>query len=173
MSIQDLTPWHWGKKGRDTENDLHPIQTLHHRIDHLFNDFMEGWTPGLFGHGTERALAGSLMTPRIDVIEEDREYRFMAELPGVDDDDIDLTIADGILSLRGEKKSEFRDEMEDDTYLRIERSYGTFERSFSLPVDADEDQVAASFDKGVLTIKVPKNEKTKAKAKKIKLKKAA
>lgn len=90
----------------------------------------------------------------IDVRENDKEIVFEAELPGIEEKDVQVSVRDGVLSLKGEKKSE-RDEKKD-TYHLVERSYGSFERSFTLPDSADQDKIAANFNKGVLRIVVPK-----------------
>lgn len=92
--------------------------------------------------------------PSIDVRETETEFVVEAELPGMDEKDVSVTLNNGILTLKGEKKSE-REEKKDDYHL-MERSYGSFQRSFRVADAVDADKVNASFDKGVLTVTMPK-----------------
>jgi HSP20 family protein len=92
--------------------------------------------------------------PSLDVKENDTSVIVEADLPGMDEKDINLTIQNGILTLRGEKKSERKDEGEN--YLVTERSYGSFQRAIRLPDGLDEDKAQARFEKGVLTVTLPK-----------------
>ena len=97
--------------------------------------------------------------PAVDVEETDNSYLFSAELAGLGKDDVEITFEDNVLTLSGERKIE-KDE-ENDNYHRIERSYGTFTRSFNLPSHVDSTKVEAKFDNGILTIEVPKSEQAK------------
>ena len=90
----------------------------------------------------------------MDVCEREKEYEITAELPGMDTSNIDVKLANGVLTIKGEKKEE-KEEKEKDYYLS-ERRFGSFQRSFQLPEGIDEDKIQASFEKGVLTIKFPK-----------------
>jgi HSP20 family protein len=105
------------------------------------------------------------MAPRLDVSETETEVRVEAELPGVDEKDIEVTLSNGRLLITGEKKQEKEEKKKD--YHLVERSYGSFARSIGLPFAADPEQVKASFAKGVLTVTVPKPAEVKAKEKKI------
>ena len=104
----------------------------------------------------------------MDVAETEKEYTVTAELAGMDEKDVDVTLQDGVLTIHGEKKTE-RDEKSERCCL-TERSYGTFSRSLSLPVEVEEDKIDASFKKGVLTIRLPKTPVAESKAKKIEIK---
>jgi HSP20 family protein len=104
--------------------------------------------------------AGAL-APAVDVTEADGEYRIRAELPGVAKDDVTVEIEHGVLNLRGEKKSR-RDE-KTEKGRRLECTYGAFSRSFTLPQDADADQISAKFDDGVLDVAIAKRPEAKAK----------
>jgi len=115
------------------------------------------------GFGARGALA-----PSIDVSENDKGIEVTAELPGVDEKDVEVTLADNLLTIKGEKKSE-REEKEEGSYVS-ERSYGSFQRSFSLPYEVDAGKVEAKFDKGVLKISLPKSPELKKKTKKIAIK---
>ena len=130
-----------------------PFAEMRAEMDRVFETFLG---PSFFTRRPlpSRAEPVGISAPNVDVRENDKEFVFEAELPGIDEKDIQVTVRDGMLSLKGEKKSE-RDEKKD-TYHLVERSYGSFERSFRLPDSADEEKIAANFNKGVLRIVVPK-----------------
>ncbi|WP_210259348.1 Hsp20/alpha crystallin family protein [Agrobacterium sp. a22-2] len=100
------------------------------------------------------AAAGGVMAPSVDIAENDGAITMTAELPGLSETDVDLSIHNGLLILKGEKKMEKTDEK--DNYHVTERRYGSFQRSMRLPPSVDEAAVSATFDKGVLTISMPK-----------------
>jgi HSP20 family protein len=100
-----------------------------------------------------------LSAPVVDITETDDRYQVSAEVPGVKKDDLTLEVQEGVLTLRGEKKQEREDENEKGR--RLERVYGAFTRSFSLPADADPDHIEASFKDGVLTVRIPKRPEAK------------
>src|SRR3954451_124463 len=132
---------------RDT--DVHPLFTLHREMNRMFEDVFRGFNLAPFGQS--RALEG-LAWPQIDVDETDKEVRITAELPGLYEKDVSLEIANGVLSISGEKKSE----SEDKDRRFSERYYGRFERRIPLE-DVDEDKASAAFKDGVLTVTVPKS----------------
>ncbi len=101
----------------------------------------------------------TLLAPTVDITESDDQYAVSAEVPGVKKDDLTLELQEGVLTIRGEKKQE-RDEKKEKG-RRLERYYGAFSRSFSLPSDADSDKVDASFTDGVLNITIPKKPEAK------------
>jgi HSP20 family protein len=113
---------------------------------------------------------GDGLTPRVDVKEEDKEIIVSAELPGMDQKDIDVTVTNDSVRISGEKKHEKEEEERD--YYRHERFCGTFDRVVDLPAEVDENKAEAEFSKGVLTVKLPKSEEAQAKQKKIKIKSA-
>lgn len=133
-------------------------------MDRFIDSMFGGRTgfPSLFG-----AAGGkfSAMSPSIDVRENGNEIVIEAELPGMEEKDVQLTFRDGVISIRGEKKSE-REEKKDDFHL-TERSYGSFERSFRLPDTVEVDKATASFDKGVLKVVLPKSAEAISREKKI------
>ncbi len=101
-------------------------------------------------------------TPRVDVTDDEKTITFHAELPGIPKENVKITVSDGrTLTIRGEKKRE--DKQEGKNYMRVERSYGSFARSFSLPENLNTDQISASFENGVLSVAIPKIEPTKPK----------
>ena len=151
MAIKDLIPRN--NKGREVgfqrATDVHPFFTLHREMNRMFDDMFRGFDLA------PRSLDG-LGWPQIDIDETDKELCITAELPGLDEKDVRLEIANGVLSISGEKKSE----SEDKARRFSERYYGRFERHISLE-DVDEDKVSAAFKNGILTITVPKSAEAK------------
>lgn len=130
-----------------------PFQTLHREMNRLFDDIMRGsWAGG--GQGGDRS--GGLLAPSMDVTETDKEVRIQAELPGVSEKDVELSLNDDLLTLRAEKRQERKEEREGAHVS--ERSFGTFRRSLRLPFHVEPDQVHAQFENGVLTVTLPKPE---------------
>ncbi len=125
-------------------------------INRLFDAFMSPFD------GNE---IRSTVSPNLDVAELKDKYEIKAELPGMDEKDINLSVEDGLLTISGEKKAE--NEEKDKGYYLKECSYGSFSRSVRLPENIAEDKIAAKFDKGVLTIDMPKKELLTSKARKI------
>ena len=137
-----------------------PLGRLRTEIDRLFEDFARP-ARGIFNFG----LSGFTPVPALEMAEKDREYRLTAELPGLKEEDVDITIGDGMLTLSGEKREE--EERKDEGFLLSERRYGRFERRIPLPADVDADTVSAEFKKGVLTITLPKDAKAAERTRKI------
>jgi HSP20 family protein len=163
MSVRDLIPW-----GRSTdraptvyrEEERHPFLALHREVNRLFDDVFRGFDMPLSFGGT----ASSLMRwPNVEISENNKEIRVVAEVPGLEEKDIEVLLDDSVLTLRGEKKSETEDK---DRHFS-ERFYGRFERRIPLGTDVEEDKVSANFKNGVLTIALPKDAKAQARAKRI------
>jgi HSP20 family protein len=152
-----------------------PFESLRHEIDRLFDDFGRGfWQP--FGRSLFAAepLFGRELTlptmPAVDVIESENAYELTAELPGMDEKNIEVKVVNGNLTIKGEKQEE-KEEKKKDYYLH-ERNFGSFERSFGVPEGVDADKIEASFKKGVLTVTLPKKAEAQKPAKKIEIKAA-
>jgi HSP20 family protein len=111
--------------------------------------------------GRDETMTVAEWAPLVDIMEDEAGYVIKAELPEVKKEDVKLTVQDGVLMLSGERK--FVKEEKDKKYHRVERAYGSFVRSFSLPEDADEDKVTADFKDGVLQVHLPKSEKARPK----------
>jgi len=122
-------------------------------VDQVFNDFLGAGS--LFGRSVGEGLRDAWV-PAVDVRETGPSFIFTAELPGLGKDDIEITLEENLLTLSGERQLDEKDEGE--TYHRIERIYGKFSRSFSLPSQVDNTKIAATFKDGLLTIEVPKSE---------------
>nr|WP_281357791.1 Hsp20/alpha crystallin family protein [Desulfobacter latus] len=99
-------------------------------------------------------ITGSLLKPRLDLSATDKEYTVSLEIPGVSEKDVNLELADDTLIIRGEKKQ--KKEEKKKNFYRLERSYGSFQRTLSLPEDADKDNIKADFKNGVLNITIPR-----------------
>jgi HSP20 family protein len=151
-----------------------PFRSLRTEMDQLFDRFSAG-----FGFPSLRRMFGmepawrtdSLLgdgVPAVDLTENDQAYKVTAELPGMTEKDIEVSITDDMLTVKGEKRQE-REEKEENRYLS-ERSYGMFQRSFSLPPGVDRDKLTAAFANGVLTITLPKTAEAKKQEKKIEVK---
>ena len=136
----------------DPFRDLSSIQE---RMNQIFEDALAR------SRGREEGLRSGMWTPAVDIYENNDSVVVKAELPGVEKDQISVEVKDGILSLRGERK--FEKEVKEESYHRIERSYGSFQRSFSLPVSVDQEKVTAHFRNGVLEVTLPKKEQAKPK----------
>jgi HSP20 family protein len=146
-----------------------PLESLHREIDRLFGEFGRGWSsPGgeLFGSGPIWQTV--IAAPAVDVTEDDKAYEVTAELPGMDEKNIEVNVADGSLTIKGEKKEEM-EEKKKDYYLR-ERHFGSFQRSFALPKGVDANKIEAAFKKGVLTVTLPKTAEAQKSQKKIEVK---
>lgn len=130
-----------------------PFQTFREEINSLFDRALS--RPfGFFDLPSLPSLGGALVMPKIDIHEGEKDVTLTAELPGVDEKDVELLVRDGVLTLRGEKRYE-KKEGEGDARV-VERHYGSFERRFTLPSDVDEEKISATFDKGVLKIVLPR-----------------
>lgn len=141
-----------------------PYGGLRREMDRLFDDFSRGFgTPALSG-------GNGLLSPKVDVAETEKGLELTAELPGVDQDDIELSLHDGVLTLKAEHQEEKEEKDEKKQYHLVERARGTYMRRFALPFEADDDKVEARFDKGVLHVFVPRSETAEKAARKIKVK---
>ena len=155
MNFKSLIP-----VGRDLRRDFHPLSSLQREVERLFDDFGRGFPA--FGAGVRD------LVPVMDIVETDKEIEITAELPGLEEKDVQINIADNGLSIRGEKKAE--KEEKDKNYRMIERSYGMFSRTLELPAGVNAEAIKASLAKGVLKVVVPKP--MPAQAKKIDVKPA-
>lgn len=141
---------------------LKELEGFGRRLETLF----EG-TPLLRGNGGEESITPTEWSPVVDITEDEKEYLVKAELPEVKKADVKVTVENGVLQINGERK--FEKEEKGKKYHRVERSYGSFMRSFTLPDDVEGDNVKAQFKDGMLTVHLPKSEKAKAKGVEVKV----
>jgi HSP20 family protein len=164
MNMKDLIPWSRPENKSPTlYRDGDPFMALHREVNRLFDDAFRGFDN--FGMGRFPSLASgrSVSWSTVEVSETDKEIRVTAELPGHEENDVEVTLDDDILTLRGEKRSE----TEDKGRQFSERFYGQFERRIALGTEVEEDKVEARFKNGVLTVTMPKTERAQSRAKRI------
>ncbi|HZP78878.1 MAG TPA: Hsp20/alpha crystallin family protein [Pseudolabrys sp.] len=159
MKLKSLLPV---SRDRSVATAGNPFLSLQREVDRLFDDFTRGFPS--FG-----ALARTDVAPTMDVTETDKEIEITAELPGLEEKDIQVNVADNVLTIKGEKKAE--KEEKDKNFRLVERSYGAFSRTLELPEGVNADAIKASIAKGVLTVTIPKP--APAQVKKIDVKAAA
>jgi HSP20 family protein len=145
--------------GRDDD----PFGSLFSEVQRTFEDFSRRSPLAGVGTGT--------LAPKIDVAESKDAIDLTAELPGVDEKDVDVTLTNGVLTIRGEKKTQRDEKDKDKNWHVVERSYGSFSRTISLPFDPDPAKVDAKFDKGVLHVHLPKPVEVAKRQQKIEIKK--
>jgi HSP20 family protein len=129
------------------------LTSLQSEMNRLFNTFFDSPTPG--GNGG----TGRRWIPAMDLVETDEHFVLRADLPGLNENDVNIEVEDNVLTVSGERKAEHEDKREG--YYRVERSFGAFRRSLTLPEGINPEEVTASFDKGVLEVRIPKPEERK------------
>jgi HSP20 family protein len=151
-----------------------PFARLRREIDSLFEDFFGGGVRrspsrrSFFDFGASRRAKALGAIPAVDVTETDKAYEITSELPGMDEENIEVKLANGVLTIRGEEHEE-KEEKKKGYYMR-ERSYSSFERTFQVPDDVETDKIEASFKKGVLIVTLPKTAEAQKAEKKIEVK---
>ena len=166
MALGDLVPWKRRQRDLETRRDYgNPLGALTQEMHRLFDDFRSRFDIEPFGFS--RGEIGAFM-PSVDVTEDDKEVRITSEVPGIDEKDIDITLSKDSVTIKGEKKQEAEDKGKD--CHRIERSYGSFQRTVPLPAEIDQDKVQAEFKKGILKITLPKTAAAQMVHKKIEVK---
>lgn len=138
-----------------------PFVSLRREIDRLFDDFRPfDWrlpsARSTFGFELPKLAAGEWkLAPAMDLVEKENEYEVSAELPGIDEKDVEIKLANRMLTIKGEKNEEKEEKQKD--YFLSERRFGSFQRSFALPEGVDAEKIEANFTKSVLTVKLPKS----------------
>lgn len=166
MTIRDLVTWGRGRFGMPARReDENPVTTLQRGINDAFDSFFADF-PRFPSSGMDEWRGQ--FAPTIDVKETDREIEITAELPGMDENDIDVSLTNDTLVIKGEKKEE--KEEKDKGYWYSERRYGSFQRVIPLPEAIDRETTEASFRKGVLSIRIPKTSEAVTAGKKIAIK---
>ena len=136
------------------------LLTIQDRINSLFEDTL--------GMKDDQALATTTWRPLVDIFEDDQAIVIKAELPEMEEKDIQIDLDNNLLTIKGERKLEKEEKKE--SYHRVERFYGTFQRTFELPATVDREEISASYDKGVLKVTLPKKEESKPKKVQIEVK---
>lgn len=160
LDLRSLVPWA-GRSTTPATRDTDPFAAMRREMERMFEDafgrsFMTGTT--------------AMTMPRMDVQETDKDIEVTVELPGVDEKDVTIDLTGDLLTIKGEKKEEH--ETKDEGRHLVERSYGSFARSVRLPYVIDTDTAEATFDKGVLTVRLPKPAEARTAPKRIEIKKA-
>ena len=146
--MMSLTPWR--------KRTWHPIVRMHGDMEQVFDDFF-GKRPAFLSADYRRWD----WRPPVDISDTDDAVEVRAEMPGLSEKDINVTVKDNVLTLKGEKKHE--SDVKEENYHRHERAYGRFQRSFALPTNLETDNAKATFKDGVLTLSIPKSEQAKPK----------
>lgn len=171
MDIKKFAPWNWFKKeneesgheipvmyqGNKREQEHYPFMPhVHDDINQLFDTLFRGFglSPHMSGNRLLENISGSMLKPRLDLGSTEKKYTISLEIPGVNEKDIHLEVINDTLTIRGEKKQE--KEEKNKNYFRLERSYGAFQRTLSLPQDSDVDHINANIKNGVLNITIPR-----------------
>lgn len=177
MDLEKLKPWNWfkheeggssggqsipvsrGEAGDHRKAGAGSLLSLHREMDRWFEDAlksfsMPSFSSGLSSAGMETPNLPGFFRPQIDVSGDEKCYQISLDVPGMNESDLSLEVKDDVLIIKGEKEQ--RSEDKDKHYYRVERSYGSFQRTLSLPDDADSDAIKANLDKGVLKLKIPR-----------------
>lgn len=183
MDINKLAPWNWFRKEQEQEGKSLPVMRkdmpsfegspllhLHREIDRVFDDVFHDFpfSTRSLGRSLSSLAPSSWLKPTMDIAANDKEYTVTVELPGVEENDVQLELEGDTLRIRGEKKQE-KEEKENDFY-RVERSYGSFQRMLTLPDDSDQANIGAKFSKGILTVNIPRKATSRTEAKRIPIK---
>jgi HSP20 family protein len=162
IKMTSLLPSLWG----NSEKPDAPYQSLHREIDKVFQDFSRNF--GLPHMSQSPNQNGLSFSPNMDVVESEKALEITTELPGVTEKDVEITIVDNVLTIRGEKNAEKKEEKDD--YHMVERTYGSFRRSLRLPFEISADKIDASFKDGILKVILPKPPEVEAKTQKVAIK---
>jgi HSP20 family protein len=141
-----------------------PFDSLRNQVDRLFHDFETGFLQSPFYRDVDNLWhrdAAFPVTPALDIVEKDSAFEITAELPGLDAKNIELSVSDDVLTIKGEKNEE-REEKTKDRYVS-ERRYGSFRRSVQLPSSVDANKIEANYKSGILTVTLPKSAEAKKK----------
>jgi HSP20 family protein len=152
VDFKALVPWRdKSQTPAPREEYPDPFQAFRREVDRMFDDFFSG-----FGRRSVGSSFGSWSTPTLnmDLTENEKEIVVTAEMPGLDDKDFEVTVSGDLLTLKGEKKAEHEQKNGDSYYM--ERRFGSFSRSVRLPFEVKDEKVDARYEKGVLTVRIPK-----------------
>ena len=189
MNIEKLNPWNWFKH---EEDDLsrsasvpvnrvesgssvspglgsNPLSRMHSEIDRVFDQAFRNFGLPMLGTGFPSiGEMSGFYRPKIDVEGDANRYEITLDVPGLSEKDLNIEVKGDLLMIKGQKEE--RNESKEKQFYRVERSYGSFQRTLSLPEDADADEIEASMDKGVLRLRIPRREVSKQDVKQISIK---
>lgn len=180
MDIKKIVPSNWFSReenqtgnllaNQDASQPYSSLARFHQEIDHMFDGLFRDFKLPSMRLGS--VFDTIVLRPKVDIASTDKEYTITIEIPGVNEDDVKLELSqDGILTIKGEKKQE--KEQKDKNFYRVERSYGSFQRTLSLPEDADAENINASFKNGILTVSMPRKANVDTSVRRIEIKKAS
>jgi HSP20 family protein len=162
MDMKSLMPFGRSPAPTRSSGEDDPFSLMRREMDRLIESFSRDWP-------VPAATRGGFLSPKVDVAETDKGLEISAELPGIDQKDIALDLADGVLTIKAEHKVEKEQKDEKRHYHLVERSHGSYLRRFAIPFEPEADKVSASFEKGVLHITVPRSKSAEKQVKKIKI----
>jgi len=190
MNLQKLNPWNWFKheesghqkdqqipitRGESSNvpashNGSNSLLRLHREMDRMFDDVLNsfGITPMRSGFLSDPLIgdqASSFYHPQIDVSGNEENYEVMLDVPGLSESDLSIEVKDDVLTIKGQKEA--RNESNENQFYRVERSYGAFQRTLSLPGDAAGEDIRANLSDGVLKLEIPRQETTESGVKRI------
>ncbi len=190
MDLAKLNPWNWFKHEENDRQEsqipvtkkeannlsvntgVSPLMQLHREIDQLFNDTFNAF--GMLPTSTTLPLSNALTDnfaklyrPQLDISGDDKEYKVELDVPGLSEADLSIEIKGDMLIIKGQKEEEH--ESKDKQFYRIERSFGSFQRTLSLPDDANSDAIKASLKEGVLTLSIPRQAQSEQDVKRIEI----
>lgn len=189
MKLEKLNPWNWFKHEDDQHNVAENIpikrdgsaairtnspfdsfMQLHREMDRLFDDAFCSFGASTLNHRGDHIFEplktfNSTFKPSTDVSEQEGQYQITVDIPGMNEDDISIEVKDRVLTIKGEKETSV--ENDDRTFYRVERQYGSFQRTLALPDDALADDISASLKEGVLTLSVPRKASPNSEVKRI------
>ncbi len=165
MALKELIPWKKPSSELAVRQDamLNPFEQFRREMDQMFNGFLSDWP--MRSSLIDRRLGQFI--PQIDVDETEKEVRITAELPGMDEKEVEVTLTQGVLTIKGEKREEHEENKRD--FHHSELRYGMFQRAIQLPADIDADKAKASFKKGVLRITLPKTAEAQSSRRRIQI----
>lgn len=158
-----VIPFRWVRELDQDNRATRPLGSLQKEVNRLMDGFFNDWEVVPLTTSTSAAI-----TPHLDIVEGEKDFTIHAELPGLDENDLDLSFAKGVLTLKGEKR--LAEEHKGKNFIRSERSFGSFLRAIPFSTEIDEAKIQASFKKGILTIQLPKAAAALKEAKKISIK---
>ncbi len=173
MALGEIVPWRWvsfprsGRDQRTLDGFRGSVASLHREMDRLFESL---WNEGFASSPLLGDWAGLEVMPQLDVTEDEKAFSVKVDLPGMDEKDVDVTLADRVLTIRGKKEEDKEEKGKD--YHRRERAFGSFRRSIEIPAAVDVSRIEASFKKGVLTVHLPKSKEAREQIKRIEVKAA-